>query len=172
MAYFATRRLNFVADNLTDEKANRLFELSPYFLSEDSNLEFHHEQLFFEDGKEPSNIGFALGDSGKKDEDRGLLTASLKGAQGKLFSEDAASLELYESRGQHYDDQIMREAVKKVGNPDRYHLLRSNCQHWAESVRQEYHELVREREFEEDDSSYGDEVEVTEQPQNPDINLP
>ncbi len=89
------------------------------------NTEISHEQLFFEDGLSPSNIGF--------------------GRKG-LFTE--ANPTGYRCRSGSYNDCIMRKAVKNV--PLRTYCLlgkpgpteKFNCQDWADEVRKEYARLA------------------------------
>ena len=72
--------------------------------------------------------------------------------QGKdgVFSEQIS--DGYEFNGQHYDDDIMREAIKNV-EPFPYHwnpsdnMCTENCQEWADRVRNEYNRLKLCREF-------------------------
>ena len=75
------------------------------------------EQLFFEDEKNPENLGFFDDNTLKKDTKN--------------------NLEKYHSLPEHYNDCVMREAVKRV-KLKRYHLLGNNCQNWADDVRDEY----------------------------------
>jgi hypothetical protein len=42
----------------------------------------------------------------------------------------------------HYDDTIMRQAVKNV-NPGKYKLFENNCQTYADSLRAEYNRLKK-----------------------------
>jgi RHS repeat-associated protein len=84
------------------------------------NTEISHEHGFFEDGS-GDNIGFG---------------------PGGRFSEDAKG---YRYDTQHYDDALMREALKNVKDGD-YSLLgfgktKNNCQDWAYRLRGEYHRL-------------------------------
>jgi hypothetical protein len=90
------------------------------------NIELNHEQLFFEDEK-GGNIGF-FGDS-------------------KVRPDDPQNLSKYwDRRLGGYDDSIMRDAVKNVGNPGAYCLIgpgKNNCQDWADKVRAEYEKLKK-----------------------------
>jgi hypothetical protein len=89
------------------------------------NTEMVHEQLFFEDGKSPENIGFF---------DDGTLKTdpSPKG---------------YHRADGGYDDCLMRQAIARV--PLRPYCLlgkpggieKFNCQDWAAEVRKEYAKL-------------------------------
>lgn len=85
------------------------------------NTEISHEQLFFEDGKSPSNIGFF---------DDGTLK----------FEPNPTG---YRCRSQKYNDCIIRKAVDNVGPLPSYCLIGQNCQTWAERVREEYARLVQ-----------------------------
>ena len=85
------------------------------------NTEPVHENLFFEDGKKPSNLGF-FPDGVHEDSTRGP----------------------WRCKSGHYDDCLMRKAVENVGTPKPYCLLgpgQFNCQDWAEAVRKEYARL-------------------------------
>ena len=85
------------------------------------NTEISHEQLFFEDGKSPSNVGFF--------------------DDGTLQSEDKP--EGYRCRSGKFNDCIMRKAVAKVGPLKSYCLIGGNCETWAEKVRKKYSELAK-----------------------------
>jgi len=87
------------------------------------HTDISHEQLFFEDGQSPSNIGFFNDKSG-----------------GGLYSGQDQSL--YHMDPMHYDDKIMRQAVKNV-NPGKYRLFGNNCQTYADSLRAEYNRLAK-----------------------------
>ncbi|MEO6421699.1 MAG: RHS repeat-associated core domain-containing protein, partial [Candidatus Nitrotoga sp.] len=83
------------------------------------NTEISHEQIFYGDGKKPSNEGF-FGD-------------------GKVRPDATKNIPNYTMGGPHYDDTTMRDAVaeaKKVVKP--YCLIRNNCQDFADKVRKEY----------------------------------
>lgn len=93
----------------------------PFFMVNDPvddalNTEISHEHLFFEDGQEPSNRGF--------------------GPDG-VFTEPEKERDNYQRTSGHYDDTLMREAVKRAETND-YCTLGNNCQSWAERVRTEY----------------------------------
>jgi RHS repeat-associated protein len=92
------------------------------------DTEIAHEQLFFEDGKTPANVGFFSDGTLKSGENPG----DFKCKSGK------------------YNDCVMREAVGKVGTPKPYCLLgkfgpmdKFNCQDWADMVRDEYAKLAK-----------------------------
>ncbi|HSB02738.1 MAG TPA: RHS repeat-associated core domain-containing protein [Anaerolineales bacterium] len=90
------------------------------------NTEISHEQLFFEDRKNPSNIGFF---------DDGTLKTEPNPTG-------------YRNRSSKYDDDIMRKAVQNVelrpycllGKPGSTEKF--NCQNWASEVRKEYRRLM------------------------------
>lgn len=84
------------------------------------NTEISHEQLFFEDGKSPSNIGFF---------DDGTLKSE-PNPRG------------YRCRSGKFNDCIMRKAVDNTGPLPAYCLIGQNCQTWAERVRKEYARLA------------------------------
>ena len=88
-----------------------------------------HEQLIFEDGGEPINIGF--------------------------FEKEGVSLDAFDWQNKYiqlpgrYDDCVMREAVERV-NPRPYKLValdgsQYNCQNYADDLRREYFKLLSDR---------------------------
>ncbi|MBR0053984.1 MAG: RHS repeat-associated core domain-containing protein [Bacteroidales bacterium] len=91
------------------------------------NIVVAHEQLFFEDGKKPSNLGFF--------NDRSVRA-------------DSETSTYMPPHSTGWDDCIMREAVKQVVVPP-YSLLggingeKFNCQDWAEEVRMAYFAILR-----------------------------
>jgi RHS repeat-associated protein len=88
------------------------------------DAELAHEQLFFEDGKKPANIGFH--------EDSTLKEETGTGP--------------WRCKSGHYDDCRMRKAVENVGIPKKYCVFgpgKYNCQDWATQVRAEYDRLLR-----------------------------
>ena len=112
LAYFALKPL---------EKISRVgvFWVNP--VTDFLNIEVAHEQVFFEDGKEPSNIGFF---------NDGLVRA------------DNVSLN-YVITKKGFNDCVMRIAVKEV-KPKPYSLMggtgraKYNCQNYAEDLRRKY----------------------------------
>jgi len=84
------------------------------------NTEISHEHGFFDDGSN-ENIGF--GPSGR-------------------FSEDPSD-KRYRSGSEHYDDAIMRGALKNVndGTYSNIPWKKNNCQDWAERLRGEYQRI-------------------------------
>lgn len=110
LAYFAKRPLEGVP-------WLGMFSCNP--VDDFLNIEISHEQLFFEDGKSPPNIGF-FGD-------------------GTLKTEPNPSG--YRCRSGPFNDCIMREAVANTGPLPSYCLFGENCQTWAELVREEYARL-------------------------------
>ena len=93
-----------------------------------SNTEISHEQIFFEDGKSPSNVGF-FDDNTIRSDGPSLLSSYRKTRTG-------------------YNDCVMRIAVAQTPTKP-YSLLgwgkpkKFNCQDFAEAVRRKYSELVR-----------------------------
>lgn len=89
------------------------------------NMQLMHEHLFFQDGKEPSNIGFS--DNG-------------------MFSEN--SFDSYTMTSGGYNDCIMRKALNRVSVP-MYSLIgglfggKYNCQDFAQDLRDEYSRLMQ-----------------------------
>ncbi|HKG60731.1 MAG TPA: RHS repeat-associated core domain-containing protein [Pyrinomonadaceae bacterium] len=120
LAYFAKRPVSILP---------WLGPFSSNPLDDESNTEISHEQLFFEDEKVPSNIGFTYKNGG-----------SLKSEPNPTG---------YRRQPGNFDDSIMRQAVKNVV-PKPYSLLggfgqpQYNCQDWAEEVRREYERLRKE----------------------------
>jgi hypothetical protein len=90
------------------------------------NVELRHENIRFEDGKSPSNIG-AYPDG--------------------IRSDDPKNMKKYNRNdGIYYDDKIMREAVKEVTkNFGDWKPLSNNCQHFADQVRETYNELNKKK---------------------------
>ena len=97
------------------------------------NIEWSHEQLFFEDGKEPSNAGFFKTPSG-----------------GKVMVNES-SFGYHRTSGS-YDDCIMRKAYANVSKTSHSYCLiiplvnKYNCQNWADDVRREYQRLISKKE--------------------------
>jgi hypothetical protein len=100
---------------LGDSSRNRLDD---YF-----HTDIAHEQLFFEDGLSPSNVGVFNDSWG-----------------GGLQSGENPSA--YHMDPTHYDDQVMRQAVANV-DPGTYSLIGNNCQNYADNLRAEYNRLLR-----------------------------
>jgi hypothetical protein len=83
------------------------------------NTELSHEQLFFEDGKDPKNIGW--------------------GPDGNFTVDNVQN---YHPKPGHYDDCIMRQAEKSIQwSGSSYWLIGKNCQTWADAVRKAYADL-------------------------------
>jgi hypothetical protein len=78
-----------------------------------------HEELFFEDGLNPSDVGFFPG--------------------GLQSGEDPSQ---YHMDPMHYDDAVMRQAVANV-NPGEYNLPTNNCQTYGSRLRAEYNRLLK-----------------------------
>ncbi len=96
------------------------------------NLELAHEHIFYEDGNLPSNEGF-FGDEGAFNE------------PGTVRPDDPTNLEEYwRADPKTYDDALLRQAVENVGAGN-YCLFGSNCQDWADKVREEYKRLEEEQ---------------------------
>ena len=118
LAYFSYRPLG---------GALGLFGIVDSAIDDVLNTVIGHEQLFFEDGKSPSNIGFF---------DDGTLKTE-------------ADISKYrKSHDSGWNDCVMQKAIKgvplktycllgKPGETDKF-----NCQDWAEAVRQEYRRLI------------------------------
>jgi len=117
LAYFAYRPLGGPLE---------IFGVTGNDLDDSLNTVIGHEQIFFEDGKSPSNIGFF--------DDSALNSES-----------DTSKYRSSHDKG--WNDCVMRKAVAAIpaGN---YCLLgkpgptqKCNCQDWAEAVRKKYREL-------------------------------
>lgn len=80
------------------------------------NCKVAHEQLFFEDGMSPNNIGYF---------DDGTVRSDITTAG-------------YSRTNGHYDDCVMREAVFRTPALPKYNLFCSNCQDWTAQVRFQY----------------------------------
>ncbi len=120
-AYFAKRPLHGVP---------WLGPLSCNPLDNRANTEISHEELFFEDGKSPANLGFF---------DDGTVRQETN-PQG------------YRCRSRHFNDCIMRKAVAQTPTKP-YCLLgkpgpkdKFNCQDWAGEVRKNYARLEKDPE--------------------------
>ena len=96
---------------------------------ENDNTMIAHEQLFFEDGKTPRNLGFF-------DDNQVRM--------------DIVSIPYRKPHSTGWKDCIMRKAVRLV-KPRKYNLLdvdhhnsgrQYNCQDWADDVRWAYHCIV------------------------------
>ena len=87
------------------------------------NTDLTHEQLFFGDGKDPSDLGsFPNG----------------------VHPDDPNNKDKYKMFGPHYDDDLMREAVKNVPG-GKWCAIGNNCHDWADKIRKEYDRLKREK---------------------------
>ena len=111
LAYFASRPLSGLP---------WLGSFSQNPLDDFFNTEISHEQLFFEDGKGPSNLGY-FDDSKLKEEPNPTG---------------------YRRKPEQYNDCIMRKAVARAKLPRSYCLIGKNCQTWADRVRKEYKRLA------------------------------
>jgi RHS repeat-associated protein len=85
------------------------------------NTEISHEQLFFEDGKSPSNMGF-FSDGTLKEEPNPMG---------------------YRCKSGQYDDCIMRKAAANTPPPPNYCIIGRNCQTWTDRVKKEYARLAK-----------------------------
>jgi RHS repeat-associated protein len=95
-------------------------------ISDRFNIQPSHEQLFFEDGKQPANLGF--------------FSDSL------VRPDKPENLNGYSCQGERFDDCVMRKAVA-ITEGGSYCLLgiagaKNNCQDWAERVRANYRTLI------------------------------
>jgi hypothetical protein len=85
----------------------------------ENGLGVFHEHIFFDDDKEPSNIGF--------------------GPHG-LFHEE--SDDGYTLVGPFLSDKYMRLSVHLNKNPGEYNIVGNNCQKWAKKVIDDYYKLL------------------------------
>ena len=85
-----------------------------------SNTAIAHEQLFFEDGKLPGNVGF-FDDS-------------------KLQTEPSPTG--YRRLPGQYNDCVMRMAAQ-VASTGKYNPATNNCQSWADRAREQYDKLMK-----------------------------
>ena len=108
LAYFAMRPLN--------TPLGRFVGIVAPSLLQQLNLAFAHEQLFFEDGLPPSNLGFF--DDGQVRPDTSTVG--------------------YVPTGGGYNDCIMRKAVTQTPALAQYCFLCANCQTWASEVKRQY----------------------------------
>ena len=100
-----------------------LGELSRNPLDDFFHTDIAHEQLFFEDGLSPSNVGFFNDPSGG----------------GLQSGEDISQ---YHLDPRHYDDSLLRQAVANV-KTGKYKLLGNNCETYADKLRTEYDRLLK-----------------------------
>jgi RHS repeat-associated protein len=121
LAYFALRPL---------QGSPWLYGYSQNLISDLLNVEVAHEAVFFEDGKQPSDLGFY----------------DTKG--GEVRPDLAGNLGSYRKSDSGWNDCLMRKAAANV--PARSYCLlgkgapKFNCQDWATAVRTEYRRLVKE----------------------------
>jgi RHS repeat-associated protein len=122
LAYFAYRTL--------DSRAGKFLGVVPLMGVGDDflNTMVAHEQLFFEDAKSLSDMGFFSDNQVRPDK---------------------STLKYSSTHDGGWNDCVMRQAVANV-NPSTYCLLgkvgktdKYNCQDWAEAVRREYRRLVK-----------------------------
>ena len=111
LAYFAVRPLQGLP---------WLGPLSNNPLDNRSNTAIAHEQLFFEDGKLPGNVGF-FDDSQRKSEQSPSGYRRLPG---------------------QFNDCVMRMAAQ-AASTGRYNLATNNCQTWADRAREQYEKLMK-----------------------------
>lgn len=98
-------------------------------IDEHFNTVVGHEQLFFEDGRYPTNIGY-------------MSSSQLETDNKKLLKNYNIS-----SNIKKYNDCVMRKAVGKVST-GKYNLLgiegeKNNCQDWADRVKEQYQKLIK-----------------------------
>ena len=118
LAYFAKKRI-FVSKEEADFWNDPLADLV--------NVEYVHEQIFFEDGKTPTNIGFGPAQENWK---------AIFLVEGDYLYEEPENYYKYTPDPKHYNDCIMREAYPRV-KLKKYSLTNDwggeNCQSWAVS---------------------------------------
>jgi RHS repeat-associated protein len=159
LAYFAKRKLEGSGKPTCDQVVDvpiatgpaGIWEIILYLLGDRSNSvsvptdpinqEILHEQLFFEDGKSPKNLGFFNSDANGNTDVDGMVREEI--TDPKILS--------WACKEGGYNDCVMRKAVAKVGHsgafgPGTYCLTgehHNNCQDWAAAVRAAYWELKR-----------------------------
>ena len=97
-----------------------------------SNRELVHEQLIFEDGESPSDVGYF--------------------SDGKVKSDSVWKDRKWVRVPGRFNDCVMRKAVAQV-TPGTYSLLGNskknipqyNCQDYAEALRAKYNELIKDK---------------------------
>ncbi len=82
------------------------------------NTNIAHSHIFFEDKKEPTNVGYGQ---------KGLFYDESSNGYKKIFG--------------GYDDCIMRAAVDSAPQSSSYCLIGRNCQTWVDGVIKKYYEL-------------------------------
>ncbi len=96
------------------------------------NIESKHEHGFFEDSKRPGDVGF-----------RPKNKMIPCGGKGEIFHDEDPSQ--YVKSSDTYDDATMRKAMENVVMTN-YCVVGSNCQDYADRLRQEYKKLKEQEE--------------------------
>lgn len=117
LAYFAFRPLEGLNGPRTCVSGN---------LNDILNIQPSHEQLFFEDGEQPDNLG--------------LFSDS------RVRPDKPELLHLYDCRSETYNDCVMRKAAS-ITEGGAYCMvglfgIKNNCQDWADRVRTNYRMLL------------------------------
>jgi RHS repeat-associated protein len=120
LAYFAYRPID--KDDDHDSKwSPPWFDPIPRFF----NLSYSHEQLFYEDGRSPANIGFMGNSNG-----------------GAVIPDSEADLSRYvQIDPTHYNDCVMRLAESQTPHGV-YNFFYNNCQTYAAELRAQYYALL------------------------------
>jgi uncharacterized protein RhaS with RHS repeats len=131
-SYVGNSPLNYIDPYGLAQTGKRPLEGSPVMVNNPVdnyfNTEISHEQIFYEDGKQPTNEGFFEDSNVKPD-------PNYPGNKND-----------YQMDGHHYDDATMREAVKAVKKQMKpYCLIGNNCQDFVDKVRKEYERMQREK---------------------------
>jgi len=122
-AYFALRPF---------EGSKGILFLSRNIVLDYYNAELAHEQLIFEDGRNPSNLGF------------------FDDTPGRARPDKDNQMRRYGRTSWRYNDCVMRKAVDRV-KPRPYSLLggkglkKYNCQDYASELRNVYSELIKDK---------------------------
>ena len=91
------------------------------------NIDPNHAEMFFDDGKNPPNIGY--GPSG-------------------VCSDDANQHPYTNADDNFYDDDVMRQALENLKDApewsaDKYNVLTHNCQDFISALIEEYNRIRR-----------------------------
>lgn len=120
-SYVKNNSISFVDPTGLFQFGQRQLDALPFEGAQTNNIGFYHEQEFYQDGS-GDNIGFFDSDAG--------------GRVGRDYGHPA-NKDKYTLCPTIYDDERMRRAEKRV-TAGKYDLTKSNCQNYADRLRQEY----------------------------------